>query len=359
MRYIKQVFLMLTVAFAVLFSGCAAPRQAQGNVVHRSTYADFEMPAAWRLVDEMAMDTWMVFVPADIDISEQPSNVVVEIQPSWEPREFYEVVGQDFVEFVRVGVAAREGGNAQLVSNTHFETHFGEVIVFEITDELHGNPVHQTQFYMLVDNFMAVVTATYYEDNVEGLVDIARNIVDTISFNDPGERPEASEPFVLPPSPYKGEWEGQVYFNEFLQFRFEMPEGWEIFPREFLAQMFGLEAEESIEIMATSANNELLQVFIAEYDTEQGLVGFLTAHTEGIDSEATPVQASEVGEVVLAGETYTFAINTITDDVDGNVLIQHNFARLINEDTIFVISFMYAEGVDRDVIAFLEAALAQ
>ena len=351
------------VVFGLLLVGCAPANveEATANSVHENSFAVFEMPAGWSLVEDVFMDTpsgsIMMFVPQGASLEDRGPNVLVEVQPSWTPRGTFAEIGEDFIDFIEAGVASRPGGVGVIVAHSHFETSFGEVIEVDIDDELEGEQVSQRQFYFLVDDFMGVVTATYYGGDEAGVFYAARVVVDTIEFGDPGEAPsEAPEPFVLPDSPYKGEWVGQIYWNEFLGFGFEIPEEWQYFPREFIANVLGLEAEESIELMAASEYNELIQVFVAEYEEGQSLADFLLTHTEEAAEGEVDLVAGDIGEVVISGEVYTYIVNTISDS-GGNILLQHNFARMINDDTILTILFLHSGDIDREVIDFLEAAL--
>ena len=342
---------------AIVLAACApaTPTLPQTHelaepVPYQSRFASFDIPGNWQSLGDAGSyaDQFeqLLFVPEGVSIEDASSGVFVEIINSWAPRVNFAEVEDVFTAFLENEMLGRPG--ATLLGLSSFETNFGEAIEVLIEDEIGGQDVTQLNFYLLVDNFQVMIMANNYGDGVP-VEEVARGIVDSIEFMD-----------LLLPRENPGEWDGNIFYNEFLGFRFELPPGWEVFTREIVAGVLGPEAEQNVELMAYNAAltdteyNELLQVFLAEYEPGQTLEGFLLHQAEV--AEADSVVSGDISEVVLADETYVHIINTI--DLGENVMVQYNFVRMVNPYSILVISLMHTDGMEADVVGFLEAALA-
>ena len=319
-------------------------------VAYQSRFASFDIPGNWQTLGDAGSSAdqfeQLLFVPEGVSIEDASSGVFVEIINSWAPRVIFAEVEDVFTAFLENEMLGRPG--ATLLGLSSFETNFGEAIEVLVEDELDGQAVTQLNFYLLVDNFQVMIMANYYGDGIP-VEEVARGIVDSIEFMD-----------LLLPRENPGEWDGNIFYNEFLDFRFELPPSWESFTRETVAGVLGPEAEQNVELMAYNAAlvdtgyNELLQVFLADYEPGQTLEGFLLNQAE--IAEAYSIVSGDVGEMVLADETYVYLINTL--DLGESVMLQYNFVRMANPDSILVISLMHTEGMEADVVGFLEAALA-
>ena len=344
----KKYLVPLLAVCMLVFTACAAARNSAGGYVTQDTlYASYEIPASWTVSEIHSNDMRQLFHPAHISVMHEPTNVSVEIVPSGRPADRYEDIRDEFIQFMESMLAMR-GESAAILGHEHVETHFGAAIRSLINDDFEGRSFTQTQYYLLVDDYFAVVIATdFHDDDADDAPEVARRIVDTIRFNDIADIPQP----VLPPSPFGGEWNGNVYTNHILGIHLELPQGWMPFSREMIAAYFGAESEPFITLMAVSDQDEMMQIFLSPNAPELEVPDFL----QGLALQADSAVTSEVAEVVIAGQAY-YASFSMLEDESGQRIIQEIFARELDESLILAISFMYNEEAQSDVLSFLEAA---
>ena len=339
---------MLAVSMLV-FTACAA-RGTAGFVTQETLYASYEIPESWVVSEIHSSDARMLFLPAHISVMNEPSNVSVEIFPTGMPADRYQDIRDDFIQFMEDMLPMR-GESAEILGHEHIETHFGEAIRSLINDDFEGRSFTQTQYYLLVDDYVAVVIATdFHDDDADDAADVARHIVDTIIFSDLADVPQPT----MPPSPFGGEWNDNVYTNDILGINLELPEGWMPFTREMIAMTFGMEAEPFIALMAASDQDEMLQIFVSPNSPELAVADFL----QDFALQTGSVLISEIAQVTIAGQVYYASLSTI-EDGSGQTIIQETFARELDDSLILAIGFMYNEEAQSDALSFLEAAFGE
>jgi hypothetical protein len=297
----------------------------------------------------------MLYYPEHLDVETEPSYVVLEIIPTGQPVENHDDV---YAEFLKSQDSMLQGRSdeAEIVSQEMLVMPFGSAIELVIKDEFDGRPFTQIQYFLVLDDYVGFISATDFDDGAEGVAEFARLIANTIVFNNLDDIP----PPELPPSQYGGAWEENVFVNEALGLRLELPqEGWTPLTREMVVMFFGVDAEANIQAIAASDQEQWLQVLVIEKaDIEsipQFLQGFVTQMDMSSDAETN---SSEVTQIDIAGHTYyTNAINA--GDGTGGNFIQESFARELDTGLILTISFIYTGDGELDAQAFLKAALGE
>ena len=341
-------------ACVVTLAACATPAPTPPEptgVLHTYLFASYEVLEGWLLDDMQHNDSRQVFFPVASGLVE-PTNVSIEIHPTGMPADVYEEISEDFRAFVEEMLTTDSG--ATILSHEYIETPFGGAIITTYANELDHREFVRTQFYLLVDDYVAIIVATDYADDDSGnAAEVAHLIVSTLNFSDLADLPAPE----MPPSPFGGEWIGNVYVNELLGLHFTLPQDWEAISRDLVAMYFGPEAEQFIQVMAVSEQGEMLQIFVDFAGEEWGVRDFLESFAGelGDDPQA---QVGEITEVEIAG--FTFYSNTgLMVDTEGNTIMQHTIARAVDEMMILAITFLYNEDVQSDVLGFLETALGE
>ncbi|MCL2853749.1 MAG: hypothetical protein FWE20_12125 [Defluviitaleaceae bacterium] len=350
----KYFAALLVTCFLVLMACTANDTDEVPEFVTRNTlYASYEIPGSWTISDMHSTDAVVIYHPAHIDVMLEPSNVTVEIHPTGQPAEVYEDIRDEFHEFME-GMLELRGETAEIISHDHFEAHFGEVIVTVLNDDFEGRTFVQTQHYLLVDDYFVFVVATdFHDDDVDDAAEVARHIIDTIQFNNLADVPMPT----MPPRPFGGEWNNNVYTNDILGIHFALPENWMPFSRDMVTMYFGPEAEQLIEVMAVSDQEEMVQVFLSFSEPEWGVDDFLLDFAGQIDAAGT-ASTDEIIEVVIAGQTYLSNVSFLEDET-GAMIVQETFARELEGNMILAITFIYHQEAQSDAIGFLEAALGE
>ena len=321
-----------------------------GYVTRETTFAQYEILYGWELSQMHSAEGRMLYFPAHMGLDEEPSYVIVEIMPTGQLAESLEDAYEEFLEFIELLPDFR-GDDIEIVGHEVFETHFGGAIVVVINDSFEDRAFVQTQYYLIVDDFMAVVSATqFFDDDVEDAADMARHIVDTIRFNNLEDIPVPE----LPPNPFGGEWQGNVFTNPALDLRVQLPDNWTPFTREMIVSNLGMEVEQYIQVMASSDNDELLQVMIVANLEQVSVPDFLQDFAVQFEEGS----ASGVTEVEIAGQSYYTSTVSLEDGL-GESITQQTFARKIDDVVILSVSFLHIGEARLDTVAFLEEALGQ
>ena len=361
----KKYFAALFVTGLLAFSACTSAQPAvdtaqeepgadiaenSQSLIRDTLYASYEILEGWALSEIHSTETLRLYHPAHIDPLYQPSYVTLEIFPTGEPAEVYEEIRDEFLEVMEETLIF-QGESAEILAHEYFETHFGSAMVTVFSGELEGRFMIRTQYYLLLDDYVAIVTSIdFFDDDVEDTQPMARRIVDTIRFNDLADVPQPT----LPPKPFGGEWDDNVYTNEALNFRFELPDGWTPFSRELVAMYFSAQAEQFIEVMAVSDQGEMVQIFTSQDEAGLGVEVFLLDFNSQVGNIGA--SAEDLIEVEIAGQIYLASINVIEND-DGELVVQETFARTLDGSVIKAITFMYSQETQSDVRGFLEEAL--
>ena len=352
----KKYIAMLS-ATLLLMAACASPspgpqEAAPGFIARDTLYASYEIPSGWNFSELHSNEARLLYYPEGMDVMEEPSYVILEIFPTGQPVEDIEEVYQEFLGMIEDMLEVR-GDNAEVIGHEFFDTQFGGAIEVIINDEFEGRNFIHTQYFLILDDYMAVVSATNFaDDNVEGVAEMARHIVDTISFNNLADVPIPE----LPPNPLGGHWHGNVFHNHMLDLHVTLPDNWSPFPRELIIANFGAEAELSVQLMAASDQDEMLQVFIVPQTPDSTVEDFLQMFAGQLEGEAVTAVTSDITEVEIAG--YTYLTSSIRAENDfGSVVTQETFARVLDEHIILAVSFLYAGYTEPDAVAFLQEAL--
>jgi len=345
------VCLLLLAACTGSGSGTGA---GSGYITQDTRYASYEIPIGWALSEAHSSDSRMLYFPEHLDVWGEPSYVIVEIFATGQPVESYDEVYAEFLGFMDQMLEMRDE-NAEVLSHEFFETDFGAAIEIVISDRFDERNFVQTQYFLVLNDYMAVISATNFEDDdIEDSPIVARRVVDTIRFTDLADVPAPE----LPPNPFGGEWDGNVFWNEMLGLRLTLPDNWTYLSREMISMSFGPEAELSIQVMATSDQDEMLQMFLVPNFEDATINDLLFGFVEQMDDGTVAVEYDEIVEIAIAGQTYLS--NTIrAEDGFGMTIVQQNFARELDDDIILAISFLQTGDLQSDGVVFLEAALGE
>jgi len=360
-------YVALLAAGLVALSACTAQSGPESDVVlipgeiatgvfgtRYELYANFELPEFWSVAEAHSNEFRQVFFPGTT-VLEDPSNISVEIHPTGMPADVYEEISEGFREFVEEMITMNSP-TATVLAHDFIETGFGGAILTMYSDTVDGRSFVRAQYYLLVDDYLAIIVATDYDDDDSDIAaNVARHIINTVEFTDIGELP----PPELPARILGGEWNANVYTNEMLDLRFVLPENWEALPREDIAAHFGLEAEQLIEVMAVSDTEEIVQVFL-NIGAENGVTaeGFLEGFMTQMQTSPDYVGSGEAAETVIGAHTYVSRVAELVDFL-GRQVFQHTLVRQVDESTVLAITLVHLEESEFDPAAFLRYAFGE